>query len=200
MAPVPMACQLVPGLALTGPPPIKLVPVHLPDRDLAGGLVLQQDVGRAVLVEIAGPDRLPAGPGLGLTGPPPIKLFPFISQIETWPVLAFCHRMSDWPSSLKSPVPTAFQAGPGLGLTGPAADQSVPVHFPDRGLAGVRVLPQDVGMAVVIEIAGSDRVPGRSGIGVHGPAAEQGVPVHLPDRGLAGVRRSATGCRNGRRH
>ena len=32
----------------------------------------------------------------------------------------FCHRMSsEKPSSVKSPVPIAFQLGPGLGLTGP---------------------------------------------------------------------------------
>src|ERR1700727_1414937 len=61
-----------------------------------------------------------AGPGLGLTGPPPVNVFPCISQIETWPLLVFCHRMSsEKPSSVKSPVPIAFQAGPGLGLTGP---------------------------------------------------------------------------------
>ena len=36
----------------------------------------------AVVVEIAGSDRFPAGPGLGRTTPPPIKVFPFISQIE----------------------------------------------------------------------------------------------------------------------
>jgi hypothetical protein len=29
-------------------------------------------------------------------------------------VLLFCHRMSEWPSPLKSPVPTACQPGPGL--------------------------------------------------------------------------------------
>ena len=61
-----------------------------------------------------------AGPGFGLTGPPPIKVFPLISQIETWPLLVFCQRMSsEKPPSVKSPIPTAFQAGPGLGLTGP---------------------------------------------------------------------------------
>src|SRR3984957_13233880 len=60
------------------------------------------------------------GPGFGLAGPPPSKLFPFISQIETWPLLVFCHRMSsEKPSSVKSPVPIACQLGPGLGLTGP---------------------------------------------------------------------------------
>src|ERR1700722_10028772 len=48
-----------------------------------------------------------------------MRLFPFISQIEAWPVLVFCHRMSERPSLLKSPVPTACQASPGLGVTGP---------------------------------------------------------------------------------
>ena len=45
-----------------------------------------------------------------------VTFVPFISQIATWP-LVFCHRMSEWPSSLKSPVPTIFQLGPGLGPT-----------------------------------------------------------------------------------
>ena len=57
-------------------------------------------------------------------------------------MLAFCHRMSAWPSSLKSPVPTARQLRPGTGAHRPASDQGAPVHFPDRGLAA-RVLPQD---------------------------------------------------------
>ena len=51
----------------------------------------------------------------------------------------------------------------------------------------LRVLPQDVGMAIAIEIAGSDRVPARPGIGAHGPAADDAGPVHVPDRDLAVV-------------
>src|SRR6185437_2524617 len=34
--------------------------------------------------------------------------------------------MSEWPSSLKSPVPTAFQEGPGLALTVPPPTMLVP--------------------------------------------------------------------------
>src|SRR5580704_969725 len=95
--------------------------------------------------------------------------------------------MSEEPSLLKSPVPMAFQDGPGLGLTDPPpAKVFPPVHFPDRDLAAARVLPQDVvGKAVVGEIAGSDRFPGRPWIGAHRPAADQAVGVHVPDRGLA---------------
>jgi hypothetical protein len=56
---------------------------------------------------------------LGLTAPLSIKVFPFISQIEAWPLVVFCHRMSERPSPLKSSAPTAFQFGPGMGLTAP---------------------------------------------------------------------------------
>jgi hypothetical protein len=49
-----------------------------------------------------------------------MRVFPSISQIETWPVAMFCHRMSELVSlALNSPVPTARQSGPGLGVTGP---------------------------------------------------------------------------------
>ena len=54
------------------------------------------------------PTALQLDPRLGLTAPLPIKVFPFISQIETWPLLVFWKRMSEWPSPLKSPVPIAF--------------------------------------------------------------------------------------------
>jgi hypothetical protein len=72
-------------------------------------------------------------------------------------------------------IPTRGTIGPDR----PAADQAVPAHLPDRGLAG-GVLKQDVGTAV-----GSDGVPTRPGVGAHRPAADQGVPLHLPDRDLA---------------
>jgi hypothetical protein len=75
-----------------------------------------------------------------------------------------------------------------IGAHGPATDQGVPVHLPDRGLAGARVLPQDVGKAVVIEIAGSNRFPGRPRIGADWPAADQGAAAHVPNRGLSAAR------------
>jgi hypothetical protein len=53
-------------------------------------------------------------------------MVPTVSQTETWPVLVFCHRMSESPSPLKSPVPIAFQLGPGLGLTAPTPVRVVP--------------------------------------------------------------------------
>ena len=67
---------------------------------------------------------------------------------------AFCHRMSERLSPLKSPVPTVFQLGPGIGADHSAAagDLARSVQLPDRGLpAGV--LPQDVGKAVAVEVA-----------------------------------------------
>ena len=199
-SPVPIAFQLGPGSAAsTAPPPDLARSVHLPDRGLAIG-VLQQDVGIAVAVEVAGSDRLPARPGVGADrAPPPIGFIPFISQTATCP-FAFCHRMSAWPSPLKSPVPMAFQLGPGWRRPWPAAgDLARPVHLPDRGLT-VRVLPQDVGMAIAIEVAaGSDGGPARPGIG-----ADRWLPpgiwfVPFSSQIAAWPFGSATGCRNRRR-
>ena len=48
----------------------------------------------AVVIKSPVPTARQLSPGLGLTGPPPTKLLPLISQIEAWPVLVFCHRMS----------------------------------------------------------------------------------------------------------
>ena len=124
-ASVPMACQLGPGLALTGPAADDVGPVHLPDRDLAAG-VLQQDVGMAVAIEIAGSDRFPARPGIGADGPAADRCWSRSSPRSRPARCAFCHRMSEWPSSLKSPVPTAFQLGPGLGPTVPPPTMLVP--------------------------------------------------------------------------
>ena len=57
----------------------------------------------AVAVEVALPIAFQLEPGLGLTVPPPVRAFPFMSQIEAWPLFAFCHRMSERLSPLKSP-------------------------------------------------------------------------------------------------
>ena len=137
----------------------------------------------AVVVEVAGSDRFPTRPRIGAN-----QFRRRFRWSRSFPRsrpgrLVFCHRMSEWPSSLKSPVPIAFQLGPGLGPTSSAADFVGPVHFPDRGLA-VRVLPQDVGMAVVVEVARSDCFPTRPRIGADQSAADHVGPVHFPDRGL----------------
>jgi hypothetical protein len=58
---------------------------------------------------------------------------------------------------------------PGAWASGPTADDGVPVHLPDRGLAA-RVLKENVGAVG----AGSDRVPTRPGIGDRAPA-DQGI-------------------------
>jgi hypothetical protein len=61
--------------------------------------------------------------------------------------------------------------GPRIGANGAAADHVGPIHFPDHGLAA-RVLKKDVGMAVAVEVAGSDDAPTRPGIGADRPAAD----------------------------
>src|ERR1700733_14727679 len=79
-------------------------------------------------------------------------------------------------------------AWPGIGASRATADPGGPVHFPDRDLAAARVLKQDVGEAVAVEVAGSDCSPGRPRIEALRPAADPRGPVHLPDRDLAGAR------------
>ncbi len=90
-------------------------------------------------------------------------------------MLVFCHRMSEKPSPLKSPVPMAFQLGPGLGVNGPTADQAGPVHFQIEAWPCWRSATE-CRAGVVVEVARSDRVPARPGIGAHGPAADHIVP------------------------
>ena len=99
--------------------------VHQPDRGLAV-VVLPEDVGLAVAVEVAGIDHVPVGARVGTDGRAGDTLVPFISQIAAWP-LSFCQRMSSLPSPLKSPAPSTCQLGPGIGArpTG-AGHRSVP--------------------------------------------------------------------------
>src|SRR6185437_6929880 len=80
-------------------------------------------------------------------------------------------------------------AGPWIGGEdlAPAGDLGRPVHFPDRGLPA-HVLPENVGMAVAVEVGRSDRVPAGPGNGAHRPAADHVGPVHLPHRRLAVAR------------
>src|SRR5258705_401595 len=72
---------------------------------------------------------IPCQSGPGLNEPAVLTdrtLVPSISQIEGVPLLC-CHRMSDLPSPLKSPVPLISQLGPGLnGPTAPTNVASVP--------------------------------------------------------------------------
>ena len=95
-------------------PPIKLVPVHLPDRDRAAVVFCQRMSDIAVAVEIARcRRRASSSRDWRRRAPPPMTLVPFISQIATVPL---------------------------------------------------RVLPQNVGLAVAVEVAGSVDVPARSGL------------------------------------
>ena len=91
-----------------------------------------------------------------------VKLVPSIVQIAGVPSLP-CHRMSDLPSPLTSLLPLICQLGPGLkGPTAPTNGVGA-VHQPDRGRA-VAALPQDVGPAVAVEVAGALDLPARSWI------------------------------------
>jgi len=74
---------------------------------------------------------------------------------------AFCHRMSALPSPLKSPAPTACQEDPDW-IRQDRQRRTSSRSSADRGRA-VGVLPQKVGLAVTVEIAGSLQVPGGTG-------------------------------------
>src|ERR1700734_67629 len=105
-----IACQLGRGLGPVGPPPIWVFPS-------ISQIAVWPLVFCHRMSEPLAPMACQLVPRLA-TGPPPILVVPSISQIETWPLTVFCHRMSEFPSWLKSPVPTAFQLGPRL-ATGP---------------------------------------------------------------------------------
>ena len=56
--------------------------------------------------------------------------------------------------------PDRLPTWPRTGAHRPAACPGVPVHVPDRGLAGARILPQDVGLAVLVEVRGDQGADG----------------------------------------
>jgi len=60
----------------------------------------------------------------------------------------------------------------------------VPVHEPDVDLPGGAVLPQDIGLAIVIEIANAGNIPVQGD--VRAPAAGKRGAVHQPDEDFAG--------------
>ena len=127
------------------------------------------------------------GPGLkGPTAPTKVVVVPSISQIAGVPSLP-CHRMSERPSRLKSPVPLICQLGPGSqpARQHPYRHGGHAVHQPDRSRAVV-ALPQNVGVAVAVELAARLDLPIRPRIERTGGTEGQHITaVHQPDRGGA---------------
>ena len=77
-------------------------------------------------------------------------LVPFMSQMATRPEVCR-HRMSALPSPLKSPTPSIVQSSADAERRAEAADAGA-VHEPD-GDEARGVPPQDVGLAVAVEVA-----------------------------------------------
>ena len=188
--PVPIACQLGPGLATT-PPLVRSVPLVPPISQIATlPFVFCNRMSEwLVVVEVAGSDHFPTRPGIGhdsaarQMGPvhlPDRHLAVRVLQQNVGIAVVIEVAGSD-----------CFPARPGIGDE-PAASQAGPVRFPNRDLA-VRVLQQNVGLAVVVEVAGSDRIPAPPGIGAKERAADQGWPRSFPSRRPARSR-SETGC------
>src|SRR5262249_15777825 len=75
------------------------------------------------------------------------------------------------------------------------ADHAICIHQPDLRLVGVLVVPEDVRLAVIVEIARGDDAPGQADEGridavlpQHGGTPGQAPLAHEPDLGLAGLR------------
>ena len=119
--------------------------VHRPDRRRAVA-PLPQDVGAAIAVDI----KLS---GLkGPTAPTKVVVVPSISQIAGVPSLP-CHRMSERPSPLKSPVPLICQLGPGLNEPAIPTDTAVMPSISQIAAVPFVALPQNVRVAVAVEVA-----------------------------------------------
>ena len=113
-----IACQLGPGLGPVGPPPIWVFPsisqIAVWPLCFATGCRSRRPRSDGVPTRPA--DWRPAHRRSWWSRP-----FPRSRLGRS----VFCHRMSEFPSWLKSPVPTAFQLGPGL-ATGPPPILVVP--------------------------------------------------------------------------
>src|SRR6266699_3156917 len=85
--------------------------------------------------------------------------------------------------ALVRPARTGSNVPSGAGVGDAAAtDHAGPVHFPNSYFAA-RILPQDVGTAVLIIIARPHEVPARSGV-ADAAAADHARPVHFPYGGF----------------
>src|SRR5262245_4616975 len=160
-SPVPLICQSGPGLnGPTAPTNVALVPSM---SQIAG--VPSLPCHR--MSDLPSPLKSPvplicqSGPGLnGPTAPANVALVPSISHIAAVP-LSPCQMMSDLPSPLKSPVALDVPARPWIERSDCADKRGTgAVHQPHRGGAVV-ALPEDVGLAVAVEVAGVRDVPAR---------------------------------------
>src|SRR5260370_27168293 len=77
--------------------------------------------------------------------------------------LSCCQRISDLPSPLKSAASATCHAGPGLGKA-TLLVMLAAVHGPDHRQAAV-VLPENIGLAVAVEIGRLSDMPRRPRIG-----------------------------------
>src|SRR5258705_469730 len=77
-----------------------------------------------------------------------------------------------------------WRAGIGANIAG--GHDRCSVHQPDRGLTAV-VLPQDIGLAVAVEILCALYMPCGAEIGADIGAAQEPCSIHQPDCGLTAV-------------
>src|SRR5882672_6251384 len=162
--------------------------VHEPDRVRAGCVVVPQDVGLAVPIEVADSRDAPveircrsevgsATRNRGAVHEPDRVRAGYV-VVPQDVGLAISVKVAD---PYDAPVEIRYRTEDGL------AQNRGAVHEPDRDLAGGAVAPQDVGLAVSIEVADSRDAPVeiryRSEVG---SATRNRGAVHEPDRVRAG--------------
>src|SRR4051812_47140651 len=125
--PVPTTCHDAPGLPPGAPRPITVVPsisqmAGVPSLPCHRMSDLPSPL-KSPLPLICQPASAPEGNGP--TAPTHVDCAPFISQMAGVPSSP-CHRMSDLPSPLKSPLPLICQLGPGLPEPAALLDNRLP--------------------------------------------------------------------------
>ena len=126
-------------------------------------VVLPQDVGLAVAVEVAGSLTMPGRPGIGRRRRRAARSVPSISQIAGRAVVVLPQDVGLAVAVEVAGSRRRARSAPGLADGRCRRSRSMPSISQIAGLAVV-VLPQDVGLAVAVEIAGVLDVPGRARI------------------------------------
>ena len=156
----PLICQEVSALAAIVPPPITLVPFSCQvATEPLSFCQRMSDLPSPLKSPVPLMSQVPSR--VRQTTPPPITLVPFSSQIAGVPSVVL-PEVSDLPSPLKSPPGQDVPAKvPWVRPDGPPADHADAVQLPDRRRA-VGFLPENVRLAVAIEVAAANDMPRQS--------------------------------------
>src|SRR6185369_269172 len=162
-----------PGIGIVAQEPAAAIALRQPVGDRAI-VVLPDDVVLAVAVEVAGADDVPAGrdhvPSVGVVArEPAVRLAEPLGERSI--VIAPEHVVPAVAIEVAGPghMPARRNHVPGIGVVAGEAPAAVALRQPFGEGAAV-VAPEDIVLAVPVEVAGADHVPvrrdAREGIGV----------------------------------